>query len=105
MNEAFGKKLVKDTRDNTYWFGEIRSPDPAEEAGFGFDHTDIIQVGLGTLEVQIPASGARIFGNIKSLADAIVIADSMGFRFYDCDHEYVVGDDYPVLFPDYTPAP
>jgi hypothetical protein len=98
-NAAFGKKLVLDARDGTYWFGEIRSPNNYEEESFGFGRTDIIQVGLGDMEVQIPAAHARVFGNVKTLEEASNAAVALGFQYHDCDHDYSVEPDYPYILP------
>ncbi len=87
---AFAKKMVKDVRDNTWLFGEIRSCDNGEESMFSFDKTDMVQVGLGTMEQTMPVSGIRIYSNITTLEDAIAFDVLMGISFYDCDNDAIL---------------
>lgn|SRR5574343_11687 len=88
MNPVYGKKLVMDVRDGTYYFGDIRLPDPTEESSFGFDWIDMIQVGCGTFETCMPVSAVKIYSNITTIENARLCAKVMRFTFIDCDFEY-----------------
>lgn len=70
------KMLVIDVRNNQRLFGEVVIANNSQESDFGFDKTDMIQVGTGDQKTIIPASAASIKPNVNELpAEAI-----------DCDH-------------------
>lgn len=93
-----GKKLVKDVRDGTLLFGEVNVPSAEEEAGFGIDSTDVIQVGNGTLKQLLPLSAARIMVNVTAKEEAAAYGDMHGgVPVLDCDANLGDGVSSPFI--------
>ena len=64
------KHLLCDTRDGTWYFGELEGFPQADKDGLGIPAAEIICMGTGVGRICIPVSGGRCYDHIETMADA-----------------------------------